>query len=123
MMWFCANDVNRSDIRYSVRLNAWHRESRSSHPAGAPCPVGARLVPTPPLPDLDDALRAAVAGSTLRDLAEPMLTAVLDDATRLRLPAGAVLRAAGERGAHLELVVTGLLRIYGSCATCGPRGW
>jgi len=59
-----------------------------------------------------DLLQTAVAKSNLRGLGDPMLAAVLDAAARLRLPAGAILRSAGEPGPHLELVVEGLLRIF-----------
>jgi CRP/FNR family transcriptional regulator len=59
-----------------------------------------------------DPVQAALATSNLRDLPEPVLAAVLEDSTRLRIPAGATLRDAGDMGPHLELVLTGLLRIY-----------
>jgi CRP/FNR family transcriptional regulator len=58
-----------------------------------------------------DPVGAALASSNLRDLPTPILAAVLQDSTRLRIPAGGTLRAAGETGPHLELVLTGLLRI------------
>jgi CRP/FNR family transcriptional regulator len=59
-----------------------------------------------------DPVQAALASSNLRDLPEPVLAAVLEDSARLRVPAGATLREAGEVGPHLELVITGLLRIF-----------
>ena len=48
----------------------------------------------------------------MRDLPAPLVARMLADATRLRIPAGAFVRSAGEPGAHLELVVAGLLRIF-----------
>jgi len=56
------------------------------------------------VPGADDAVRAA--------LPPQLLATLLGDATRLRIPAGGLLRGAGEPGSHLELVVGGLLRIF-----------
>jgi CRP/FNR family cyclic AMP-dependent transcriptional regulator len=66
----------------------------------------------PGVPETDDALRAALSKSQVRDLPAPLMTMFLADATRLRIPTGGLLRSAGEAGPHLELVVTGLLRIF-----------
>jgi CRP/FNR family transcriptional regulator len=59
-----------------------------------------------------DPVLTAIARSNLRDLPPPILEAVLADATRLRIPAGGTLRGVGEAGPHIELVVSGLLRIF-----------
>ena len=66
----------------------------------------------PGVPDTDEAVGDAVAKSCLGDLPRPLLATMLADAGRRRIPGGSMLRSAGETGAHLELVVTGLLRIY-----------
>jgi len=64
------------------------------------------------VPGADDAVRAALHKSHLGALPPQLLATLLGDATRLRIPAGGLLRGAGEPGSHLELVVGGLLRIF-----------
>ncbi len=60
----------------------------------------------------DAALRDAVAASHLASLPMSTLERVLADATSLRAPAGSTLRREGDPGAHVELVISGLIRIY-----------
>ena len=61
---------------------------------------------------LEPALRDAVAASHLATLPAATLGRVLADATLLRAPVGSTLRREGDPGAHVELVVSGLIRIY-----------
>jgi len=63
---------------------------------------------------VDDRLRAAVAASHLRDLPDELLTDLLTDAQRVRAPAGQALHRAGEDQRHVELVLSGLVRVYAS---------
>jgi CRP/FNR family transcriptional regulator, cyclic AMP receptor protein len=64
------------------------------------------------VPAADAALLAAITRSRLRALAMDLVTELLADATRIRLPAGAILRSAGDQGSHLELIVAGLVRVF-----------
>jgi CRP/FNR family transcriptional regulator len=66
----------------------------------------------PSVSDPDGAVRDALARSRLAGLSPALVATILADATRLRIPGGGLLRSAGEHGPHLELVVTGLLRIF-----------
>jgi CRP/FNR family transcriptional regulator len=61
---------------------------------------------------LDGDVPAAVSASHLAGLRPGLVEAVLADAARLRVPAGATLRRAGDTGPHVELVVGGWLRIF-----------
>jgi CRP/FNR family cyclic AMP-dependent transcriptional regulator len=58
------------------------------------------------------ALRDALAASHLASLPAATLDRVLADATLLRAPVGSTLRREGDPGAHVELVIRGLIRIY-----------
>jgi CRP/FNR family transcriptional regulator len=63
---------------------------------------------------VDDRLRPAVAASHLRDLPDDLLTDLLTDAQRVRAPAGQPLHRAGEDQRHVELVLSGVVRVYAS---------
>ncbi|HKI58084.1 MAG TPA: Crp/Fnr family transcriptional regulator [Trueperaceae bacterium] len=60
----------------------------------------------------DSAARAAIAASHLRSLPPEVLQALTAGASRRRTPAGSTFHREGDTAAHLELVVTGLVRIY-----------
>ncbi len=66
------------------------------------------------VPDLpgDPLLQAALAASHLGGLAPGIVSELLVGASRLTVTAGSTLRRAGDPGAHVELVVDGLVRIY-----------
>lgn len=55
---------------------------------------------------------AALDASHLRSLASDAREAMLSDAARLSVPAGSTLHREGDTAAHLELVVSGLVRVY-----------
>jgi CRP/FNR family transcriptional regulator len=57
-------------------------------------------------------VRAAIVASPLRALPDDVAAALIADATRLTVPPGSEVRREGEPGAHLELVVDGLVRMY-----------
>jgi CRP/FNR family transcriptional regulator len=63
---------------------------------------------------VDELLRAAIAASHLRGLPDGLLQDLLADAQRVRAPAGQALHRAGEDRRHVELVVSGLVRVYAS---------
>lgn len=75
----------------------------SSRIASAP---GGNIVVT-----VDADVRSAVAQSHLRDLPSGVLDALLERATRTRVPAGSMTHWEGESSPHLELVVSGLVRV------------
>ena len=60
----------------------------------------------------DPVVREAIGLSHLAEVPEPLLAPLLADAMRLVVPAGSLVRREGERGAHVELVLSGLLRIF-----------
>ena len=60
----------------------------------------------------DPVVRDAIGLSHLAEVPEPLLAPLLADAMRLVVPAGSLVRREGERGAHVELVLSGLLRIF-----------
>ncbi len=60
----------------------------------------------------DPAVRAAVRRSHLAGVSQSLLDTLLDDALRLRAPAGSIVRREGDPGAHVELVVAGLVRMF-----------
>ena len=60
----------------------------------------------------DPVVRTAVGSSHLAGVPEPLIAPLLDDAVWLRVPAGSHVRREGEPGAHLELVISGLVRIF-----------
>ncbi|MFW6205498.1 MAG: Crp/Fnr family transcriptional regulator [Actinomycetota bacterium] len=60
---------------------------------------------------MDADVRGAVARSHLRDLPPDVLETLFAVAMRRRVPAGAVTHWEGEQAPHLELVVSGLVRV------------
>ncbi len=67
-----------------------------------------------PLSDavLDADVRAALDESRLGSLPPAVLQALVADAHELSIPAGSVVHRAGHDAGHLELVVSGLVRVY-----------
>ncbi len=65
----------------------------------------------PPGELLDDEGRAAVAASHLCSLPAEVMDGLLADAARLRVPAGSMIHRQGETSPHLEVVVSGLVRV------------
>lgn len=61
---------------------------------------------------LDDGVRAALARSHFGDLPDDLAAELVDGARRIRVDAGSTVRAAGEAGPHLELLVEGFVRIF-----------
>jgi CRP/FNR family cyclic AMP-dependent transcriptional regulator len=61
---------------------------------------------------LDDDVRAAIEMSHLRSLSSEAIAGLAVDASRLRVPAGATIHREGDTAAHLEVVVSGLMRVY-----------
>ena len=57
-------------------------------------------------------VHAAVGLSHLAEVPEPLLAPLVDDAVRLVVPAGSIVRREGEPGPHVELVVSGLIRLF-----------
>jgi CRP/FNR family transcriptional regulator, cyclic AMP receptor protein len=69
-------------------------------------------------PVVDSGLGAALAASHLGGIASDRLIQLIADAVQVDVRAGSTLRREGELGPHLELVVSGLVRIY----LAGPDG-
>src|SRR5262245_40964809 len=70
-------------------------------------------MPTGGRASLDDpAVVDAVARSYLRDLPADVLGALLNGATRVHAPAGAIVRDFGEPGPYLHLLVDGFQRVF-----------
>ena len=63
-------------------------------------------------PLTDHRVRAAIAASHLRDLPPDVVTSLLSAARSRSLPAGHTLHRVGEGERHVELVVTGLVRVH-----------
>lgn len=63
-------------------------------------------------PPLADEIRAAIATSHLRSLPAETLAALAVDASRLHIPSGSTIHRVGDTAAHLELVVSGMLRVH-----------
>ena len=61
---------------------------------------------------LDEDERAAIGASHLGSLPPEVITELTADASRLRVPAGSMLHREGTTSPHLEIVVTGLVRVY-----------
>jgi CRP/FNR family transcriptional regulator len=59
----------------------------------------------------DDLVRSAIASSTLGRLPPDVIADLTAGATRIRLPRRGILHHEGEDAPHLELVVTGLVRV------------
>lgn len=60
---------------------------------------------------LDDDARGALAASRLGELSEDALAALLMGATRVAIPARSTIRPVAGQSPHLELVLSGLVRI------------
>jgi CRP-like cAMP-binding protein len=61
---------------------------------------------------VDDDARAAIEASHLRTLSSEAIARLAVDASRLPVPPGSTIHREGDRSAHLELVVSGLMRVY-----------
>jgi CRP/FNR family transcriptional regulator, cyclic AMP receptor protein len=61
---------------------------------------------------LDDDARAAIEASQLRTLSSEVIARLAVDASRFRVPAGSTIHREGDTAAHLEVVVSGLIRVY-----------
>jgi CRP/FNR family cyclic AMP-dependent transcriptional regulator len=61
---------------------------------------------------VDPDVRSAVSLSHLRDLPADVLDDLLTGAVRVKIPAASVFHREGEGAPHLELVVSGLVRVY-----------
>ena len=67
----------------------------------------------PPNRDLLDAdERAAIESSHLRSLPPDAIAGLTTDSSRLRVPAGSTFHRQGDTSAHVEIVVSGLARVY-----------
>lgn len=60
----------------------------------------------------DSEMRIALATSHLRSLPGDTLADLIANATRSRVAAGATIRREGDEGAHFQLVLSGLLRVF-----------
>jgi CRP/FNR family cyclic AMP-dependent transcriptional regulator len=89
------------------------RAIRLTWPGGTSLPG---MVPRSRLPEggarLDDDVRAAIEVSHLRSLSSQAIAGLTSDAWRLRVPAGSTIHREGDTSAHLEVVVSGLIRVY-----------
>lgn len=61
---------------------------------------------------MDSELQSAISLSHLRELPADVLRDLLTGARRTRIPASSVFHHEGEGAPHLELVVSGLVRVY-----------
>jgi CRP/FNR family transcriptional regulator, cyclic AMP receptor protein len=61
---------------------------------------------------LDADARAAIEVSHLRSLSPEAIAGLAVDASRLRVPGGSTIHREGDTAAHLEVVVSGLIRVY-----------
>lgn len=61
---------------------------------------------------MDPQVESALGLSNLRDLPPEVLGSILDGAAAVTLPAGSVSTREGERARHVELVVTGAVRLF-----------
>jgi CRP/FNR family cyclic AMP-dependent transcriptional regulator len=61
---------------------------------------------------LDNDARAAIEASHLRSLSPEAIGGFAGEASRLRVPAGSTIHRQGDTSAHLEVVVSGLIRVY-----------
>lgn len=66
----------------------------------------------------NDEVRQALAASHLRSLPGELVARIVDDASRLHVAAGSTIHSEGDTSPHLEIVVTGLVRV---CVTA-PDG-
>lgn len=61
---------------------------------------------------MDAAVRVAISKSHLRDVPDDAVDELLSGATMVWIPAGSVTHREGDSPAHLELVMSGLVRVY-----------
>lgn len=61
---------------------------------------------------MDSDLRSAVSLSHLRELPADVLDELMAGAVRLRIPASSVIHREGEGAPHLELVISGMVRVF-----------
>ena len=61
---------------------------------------------------LDAPSRAALSASHLQSLPVDVVARLTADASRMRVPAGSTIHREGDTAAHLEIVVSGLIRVY-----------
>jgi CRP/FNR family transcriptional regulator, cyclic AMP receptor protein len=61
---------------------------------------------------LDDAVRGAIEASHLRSLSPGVVAQLTADTSRVHVPAGALLHRQGTTSPHVEVVVSGLVRVY-----------
>jgi CRP/FNR family transcriptional regulator len=61
---------------------------------------------------LEDDARAAIEASHLRSLPSDSVGWLAVDASRLRIPAASTIRREGDTTPHLDIVVSGLMRVY-----------
>src|SRR6266508_1372451 len=61
---------------------------------------------------LEEDERATIGASHLGSLPPEVIAGLTADASRLRVPAGSMLHREGTISPHLEIVVTGLVRVY-----------
>jgi CRP/FNR family cyclic AMP-dependent transcriptional regulator len=61
---------------------------------------------------VDPDVRPAISKSHLGSLAPDVLEELLTDADRVKIPAGSVTHREGEDAPHLELVISGLVRVF-----------
>jgi CRP/FNR family cyclic AMP-dependent transcriptional regulator len=57
-------------------------------------------------------MRSAVSKSHLRGLPLEVLDGLMTEAVRMKIPAGSVTHLEGENAPHLELVISGVLRVF-----------
>lgn len=79
-------------------------------------PRGASHEPRTRRLTLDDEVRAAIAASSLAPLSQVVVRRLLVGATTRLIPARATIRPEADDAAHLDLVVTGLIRVHVSAA-------
>ena len=61
---------------------------------------------------MDAQVRLALSGSNLRDLPGDVLDELMATARRIRIPAGSLTHWEGEPAPFLELVVSGVVRVF-----------
>ena len=67
---------------------------------------------SPPRDALESGGRAAIEASHFRSLPRDVVARLTVDASRLHVPAGSVLHRQGTTTPHVEIVVSGLVRVY-----------
>jgi CRP/FNR family cyclic AMP-dependent transcriptional regulator len=61
---------------------------------------------------LDDEASAAITRSNLSSLSPEVMARLVDDASRVHAPAGSMIHHEGNTSPHLEVVTSGLVRVY-----------